>query len=427
MAITVRVYRDEAAGAVVVEGVPVGMRFNNELRAVGQGNGSIRLVNPSRADAGGEFYECDSVPFASYTDENGVQLGATEVDTVNALNAILYQTGTVALPPVITSSTTVTVTDGDPVNYLATADRGVAYEWQNLPSGIVPINGRERNVVGVIQGGVGTYNATLTAVNYLGVDIETISFVVSAPPFSNTKSVNFVNNDYLEATATTGNPLYRASQATATPWTVALWFKPGTSNNRNQTILSFGGDNTNGTGRVHIEYDGRDNTVRLVYGSGNANIELQAPDDSLPSGQWVHLAFTYDGGAADAGAASYARFAVYVNGVAASTTNSNDGGGWDGAIPATVFRVGERASGGRHLRNDCRVDELALWDSDEGASISDLYNGGAPFDLSTLDTPPVNWWRMGDGDTYPLLLDAAGNADFTMYNMTAAEIVNDTP
>ena len=76
-----------------------------------------------------------------------------------------------------------------------------------------------------------------------------------------------------------------------------------------------------------------------------------------------------------------------------------------------------------------RVDELALFDSDQSANVSDIYNSGVPFDLSTLGTQPKHWWRMGDGDTYPYLQDngTEANCIFQMYNMTAADIVSDVP
>ena len=41
--------------------------------------------------------------------------------------------------------------------------------------------------------------------------------------------------------------------------------------------------------------------------------------------------------------------------------------------------------------------------------------------------PPVNWWRMGDGDTFPNLLDSAGSDDFVMFSMSVGDIVNDVP
>ena len=81
------------------------------------------------------------------------------------------------------------------------------------------------------------------------------------------------------------------------------------------------------------------------------------------------------------------------------------------------------------MKDGCKVDELAIFNSDQSANISDIYNSGSPFDLSTLTTEPTHWWRMGDGDTYPNLQDSgtAGNCVFVMYNMTSADIVNDVP
>ena len=92
------------------------------------------------------------------------------------------------------------------------------------------------------------------------------------------------------------------------------------------------------------------------------------------------------------------------------------------------MRVGKYVSNG-YLRNNSKVDELAIFDSDQSANIGSIYNSGAPFDLSTLSTEPKHWWRMGDGDTYPNLQDSGteANCTFVMYSMTSADIVNDVP
>jgi len=81
------------------------------------------------------------------------------------------------------------------------------------------------------------------------------------------------------------------------------------------------------------------------------------------------------------------------------------------------------------MRNNCRVDEVAIWDTDESSNISSIYNSGSPFDLSTLTNDPLHWWRMGDGDTFPFLLDSGNqnNCIFVMNNMTSSDIVNDVP
>ena len=79
------------------------------------------------------------------------------------------------------------------------------------------------------------------------------------------------------------------------------------------------------------------------------------------------------------------------------------------------------------MRNNCVVDEVAIWSTDESANVAAIYNGGVTHDLSLLTSTPVNWWRMGDGDTFPTLADNIGTLDFTMTNMNAGDIVNDTP
>ena len=72
---------------------------------------------------------------------------------------------------------------------------------------------------------------------------------------------------------------------------------------------------------------------------------------------------------------------------------------------------------------------MAFWDSDQSANIPDIYNGGSPSDLSLLSAPPIHWNRLGDGDTYPNLVDSgtANSLTWVMQFMTSADIVNDVP
>ena len=79
------------------------------------------------------------------------------------------------------------------------------------------------------------------------------------------------------------------------------------------------------------------------------------------------------------------------------------------------------------MRSRCKVNELAIWDSDESSNVANIYNSGSTHDLSLLASAPAHWWRMGDGDTYPTIQDNIGTAHFVMYNMTVADIVSDVP
>ena len=172
--------------------------------------------------------------------------------------------------------------------------------------------------------------------------------------------------------------------------------------------------------------------LRLKYGTNNNNLRLQTPSGSVAVNTWHHVLITYDGGTTGSSSDDiddyYGRFKIFIDGSEQTTNNSNSNFGYTGGIDPDNFRVG-RFSSGNYMRDGSKVDELALWDSDQSANISNIYNSGSPFDLSTLTTPPKHWWRMGDGDNYPLLQDSGTEADciFQMYNMTVADIVNDVP
>ena len=45
---------------------------------------------------------------------------------------------------------------------------------------------------------------------------------------------------------------------------------------------------------------------------------------------------------------------------------------------------------------DGLIDEYAVWDSDQSANISSIYNSGVPNDISSYF--PLGFWRMGDND-----------------------------
>ena len=160
------------------------------------------------------------------------------------------------------------------------------------------------------------------------------------------------------------------------------------------------------------------------------NLEFLTPVGSTSGNTWAHWLFIYDGGTTENGSGgistSYSRFKIYKNGVLQTTTNSNSNFGFSGAINTEYFRFSRLTSSGQYSRN-CNIDEMAIWSSDQSANIADIYNSGVTHDLAILSNPPQHYWRMGDGDTFPLLEDAIGSLNATMVNMTVADIVSDVP
>jgi hypothetical protein len=426
------IYRDNNANAIFIQDSN-GVQFLNNLHAY-QTDPASTVLNIE--DISREIDIMTDIEYTEFEDDSGAAWGTDATDTANNLNAIFQTSGSGGgNVPVITSSLAVTLTRGNTLNYELTADYGVGYEWDlSAVAGITTVEGNVRKLIGGSLLANGTYNIPVKAINYFGEDSETLVLTVSTPPFNNTFSTTFIQYDYLNATANSSNPLYRSNQASATPWCIAFWFKPGSSSNQNQTIISFGGDDLNNEGRVWIKYNGI-NTARqqLVfrYGTDFNYLEFTTPVGAVTSNTWTHFIFNYDGGTTENGSGgistSYSRFKVYKNGSLLTTINTNSNFGFSGEIKDEFFRVGRQTSSGQYMRNDCILDELALWASDERANIVDIYNGGVPFDLNTLSSAPDHWYRMGDSDTFPTISDNAGSLDFTMINMTAADFVSDVP
>jgi len=428
----IKIYKDDAANAIFIEDANGG-QFLNSLQA---------LVNSSNVDIRDLAKDIDLVTgeaYAEFVDENGTGYGNNSTDVVNALNALFQSSGTPTDEvPNITSSLTINLTQGQTVNYELTADYGVAYEWDfsSVP-GITTVDGNIRKLIGGTGLLAGTYNIPVKAINYNGEDSETIVLTVSTPPFSNTKSVNFNNNDYCDASnpSALNSILGRSGNGSGSSdaWSVSLYFKPGTASNGNQTLAYFGAQLVADNGYVQFKYDGGTGAKNLTirYGTNNNRIEVRTPNSAVSVGTWHHVLFTYDGGTTGAASGSisdyYSRFKIFVDGVQQTLTGSHSNFGYTGSISGDNFRLG-RWNTGQNLRNNCRLDEVAIWDSDQSANVSAIRNGGTPFDMqTTLTTPPDHWWRCGDGDTYPTLQDSIGSVDLEMINMTSADIVSDVP
>lgn len=427
---TVKIYKDEEANAIFVEDNN-GAQFMNNLQAVADSpSDTVFYIRDKSRD---NLLLANLGP-SDVVDDNDQVYGADITAVVNALNALFSASGgSTGVAPTITSATTVNLTQGDILNYELVATNGVGYEWENLPSGVTTVDGNVRKLIGGSALTPATYNITARAINYHGEDSTTIALVVSAPPYSNTKSVHFRNQDYMGANASLLDAeLGRAGNGAGggDAWSISLWYK-GSTDNQGQTIFYFGDNDTTNGGFIEIRQTNQSGQkrLRIRYGSNNNYLQLTTAAGSITPGTWQHLLLTYDGGTTGSSSADmadyYSRFNVYIDGAVVTTSNSHSNYGYTGGIDPDNLRLG-RFSSGSHMRNG-KVDELAIWGSDQSANVADIYNSGVPFDLDTLTTSPDHWWRMGDGDTYPTIQDNVGTAHFVMYNMTASDIVTDAP
>ena len=426
----ITIYKDDAANAIFIEDAN-GVQFINSLQATVDG------IDCNVRDLARNIDIVTAEQFDQFVDENGNDYGSDSTEVCNALNTIFQSSGTpTGEIPDITSALAISLVQGETLNYELTANYGVGYEWDfsNVP-GVASVEGNIRKIIGGSSLVTGTYNIPVKAINYNGEDSKTIVLSVSTPPFSNTKSINFSNQDWLGGNASLlSNLLGRSSNGSGSTdaWTISMYFK-GSNNSQGQVVFYFGDNDINNGGYIQLmQINSNGNKlIRLRYGSNYNNLKLQTSPGSIIPNTWQHLMITYDGGTTGASSGSlnsyYSRFKIFIDGVLQTTNNSHQNYGYTNGIDADNLRVG-RFSSGNYMR-DCRLDELAFFDSDQSGNISSIYNGGAPFDLSTLTTKPRHWSRMGDGDTYPFLQDSGTEANliWQMNNMTSADIVSDVP
>ena len=430
----VKIYKDDSANSIFIEDAN-GAQFLNSLHASVDDAGLVDIEDLAKG-----FDIVSATAHTEFVDENDIQYPGDATAVCNELNAIFQTSGTPsANPPAITSPLTINLVEGETLNYELTADFGVGYEWDfSTVAGVVNVEGNPRKIIGGSGLSAGVYSIPVKAINYNGEDSETITLNISNPPFANTKSVNFNNSDWLGANAgildgVLGRPSNGSGASDA--WTISLWFKPGTSGNSSQTVFYFGNQDVNNNGYIQLKYNGNGGSGKkfeLIYGTNYNQLKFVTPASGLTVGQWHHVLISYDGGTTGSASGSvndyYSRFKFYIDGALISTTNTNNNFGYSGSVIGQNLRVG-RWNSSQYMRNNCRVDELAVWDSDQSANVSSIYNSGSPLDLMGLASQPSHWWRMGDGDTYPFLFDVGvqANCIFIMNNMTSADIVSDVP
>ena len=193
---SIKVFRDSSANSIFIEDAN-GAQFLNSLQA------SVPVDKIVITDLAKQIEIVSNENHTSFVDENDSPYTGTALDVCNQLNAIFQTSGTPTSElPEITSGLTISSVEGSTINYELTANYGVGYEWDlSSVSGVTTVEGNNRKLIGGSGLSAGTYNIPVKAINYNGEDSETIVLTVSTPPFANTKSINFANQDYLGANA----------------------------------------------------------------------------------------------------------------------------------------------------------------------------------------------------------------------------------
>lgn len=219
----------------------------------------------------------------------------------------------------------------------------------------------------------------------------------TAAPFLNTKSLLLDGtDDYLSISNSTPFQITGAM-------TFSTWVK---TNDTSFSGLLFKGNSISLSDYYfRMQSNG---TMRFFMNNLAKNVTSSTP---INDGAWHNIIFVF---------IPSVSMTIYIDGVLDAQNTSS--------IPPTLnnnyttTRIGFEAASQYWGGN---IDETALWNTDQSANVSTIYNSGTPYDLTALS--PTVWYRNGDGDTYPTIKDQVGSSDAIMTNMTAGDIVNDTP
>jgi hypothetical protein len=180
--------------------------------------------------------------------------------------------------------------------------------------------------------------------------------------FSNTKSADFVPNDYVDVT----NAALRFSGTQA--FTITGWINMDDAT----AFRLFTGDTFNHT----IGTDGSDNYAMILYTIGTADrIHAIGSSATADEGTWVHITYVYDGGT------TVSALSIYRNAVSQSITD-NSLGTYTGMTQATTVKLGTWDQNSSFANG--KVDGLSFFNVALSAGeITEAYNAGVPFDMTT--------------------------------------------
>ena len=239
---------------------------------------------------------------------------------------------------------------------------------------------------------------------------------VQAPSFTNTKSVSFDGiDDYVDCGD--ADNLSFGNGSTDSPFSISAWIKIGQTTT--QGIVSKFGGNTNL--REWLLYTTGAKLRLLLVDASNGKQIFGTSPSNLSINNWHHVVCTYNG---VGGGTAANGIKLYINGVAQSVTVNNQSSYTAMSNTNTTVKIGKFVTS--EIQGS--IDEVAIFNSELSSSdVTAIYNSGVPSSLASYSSH-VSWLRMGDGDTFPTLIDnGSGGNNGTMQNMTSGNIVTDVP
>ena len=188
-----------------------------------------------------------------------------------------------------------------------------------------------------------------------------------AAAFSNTKSIDFDGtNDFLAGDGTVDVQIAGAG-------TFSWWMKTDNlTTSGNHYIMKFGEVSAN-----YCAIESGDLTFYWMTFDGAFDVASEHRDDYLDDGEWHHFVFTTS---RPGGNGTEAISKIYLDGTEIATKTDTR---TQSPYNASKFVFGAAHTGG-YGAVECQADEMAWWDQValDADAITQLYNSGAPIDLS---------------------------------------------
>lgn len=235
--------------------------------------------------------------------------------------------------------------------------------------------------------------------------------IFSAVGVSNSYATAFDGvNDYVDFG---NNYTFEHSQA----FSIGFWVKPNNIAATRCLISKCSNDaNVYGYNLQHLITTGR---IQIQMRSSGGTFPVHSFTSALTPGVWQHVVFTYSGNSNISGAR------CYVDTVVGDTPASS-------ALSGTFANTASFIVGARNTAFPFsgHIDEVSVWNKAlSQAEVNELYNSGQPGNLLNHSALAnlQSWWRMGDNDTFPTILDQKGSINGTMTNMASDDFEADVP
>jgi len=185
----------------------------------------------------------------------------------------------------------------------------------------------------------------------------------------------------------------------------------------------------------YIYYNGnrsRDEHYIQILSSGKVRFQFTNVDSggtfcridttaTLPLNVWTKITATYDGVGSSGGVN------VYFNDLLQAGTYGGSSTAVSNVLYETALFGAQNRGGSIAEFYSGNIDECSFWGKELTISeIQELTTSNAPTSVSFVGDL-IEWFRFGDGDTFPTIVGKQQGYTMDMFNMTSANFVNDVP